>query len=89
MSKGRCRDKCSNYYLLQDLADTRMTDPMDTRDYTPEKSKLEIYQKYRTISQISHPSEAMLKTELIRLKRQSEEIIAKDQTRCRAGKSTT
>ena len=44
---------------------------------------------YRTISRISRSSKVMLKVILNRLKPQAEEIIAEEQARLRAGRSTT
>ena len=53
------------------------------------KGNLQVCQKYRTISLISHSSKVMLKVILNRLKAQAEEIIAKEQAGFRAGRSTT
>ena len=53
------------------------------------KGSLQQCQNYRTISLISHPSKAMLKIILNRLKPQAEIIIAKEQAGFRAGRSTT
>ena len=50
----------------------------------PKKGTLQLCQKYRTISLISHPSKVMLKVILNRLQSQAEEIIAEEQ----AGRST-
>ena len=55
----------------------------------PKKGNLQLCQKYRTISLISHSSKVMLKVILNRLKPQAEEIIAEKQAGFRAGKSTT
>ena len=46
-------------------------------------------QNYQLISLISHPSKAMLKIILNRLKLQAEKIIAEEKAGFRAGKSTT
>ena len=53
------------------------------------KGNLQQCQNYRTISLISHPSKAMLKIILNRLKPQAEKIIAEEQAGFRAGRSTT
>ena len=63
-----------------------MADHMDT---LPKKGNLQLCQKYRTISLISHPSKVMLKIILNRLQPQAEEIIAEEQAGFRAGRSTT
>ena len=55
----------------------------------PKKDNLQLYQNYRTISLISHPSKVMLKIILNRLQPQAEEIIAEEQAGFRAGRSTT
>ena len=55
----------------------------------PKKGNLQQCQNYRTISLISHPSKAMLKIILNRLKPQAEKIIAEEQAGFRAGRSTT
>ena len=55
----------------------------------PKKGNLQLCQNYRTISLISHPSKVMLKIILNRLQPQAEEIIAEEQARFRAGRSTT
>ena len=55
----------------------------------PKKGNLWQCQKYTTISLISHPSKAMLKITLNRLKPQEEKIIAEEQAGFRAGRSTT
>ena len=55
----------------------------------PKKGNLQLCQNYRTISLISHSSKIMLKVILNRLKPQAEEIIAEEQARFRAGRSTT
>ena len=55
----------------------------------PEKGNLQQYQNCRTISLISHPSKVMLKFTLNRLRPQAEKIIAEEQARFRAGRSTT
>ena len=55
----------------------------------PKKGTLQLCQNYRTISLISHSSKVMLKVISNRLKPQAEEIIAKEQTGFRAGRSTT
>ena len=55
----------------------------------PKKGNLQQWQNYPTISLISHPSKAMLKTMLNRLKPQAEKIIAEEQTVFRAGRSNT
>ena len=47
------------------------------------------FQNYRTISLISHPSKAMLKIILNRLKLQTVKIIAEEQAGFRAERSTT
>ena len=54
----------------------------------PKKSNPHQCQNYRTISLISYPSKAMLKTMLNRLKPQAEKIIAEEQTGFRADRST-
>ena len=51
------------------------------------KDNLQLCQNYRTISLISHPSKAMLKSSY-RLQPQAEEIIADEQAGFRAGRST-
>ena len=55
----------------------------------PKKGNLQLWQNYRTISLISHPSKVMLKIILNRLQPQAEEIIAEEQAGFRAGRSTT
>ena len=55
----------------------------------PKKGNLQLWQNYRTISLIIHPSKVMLKIILNRLKPQAEEIIAEEQAGFRAGRSTT
>ena len=55
----------------------------------PKKGNLQLCQKYRTISLISHPSQVMLKILLNRLKPQAEKIIAEEQAGFRPGRSTT
>ena len=55
----------------------------------PKKGNLKQCQNYRTISNIRHPSEVMLKIILNRLKPQAEKIIAEGQAGFRAGRSTT
>ena len=55
----------------------------------PKKGNLQLCQNYRTISLISHPSKAMLRILLNRLKPQAEEIIKEEQAGFRAGRSTT
>ena len=55
----------------------------------PKKGNLQLCQKYRTASLISHSSKVMLKVILNRLKPQAEEIIAEEQAGFRAGRSTT
>ena len=67
-------------YLMDSVAD----------NYTPYKGKLAaLCQNCRTISLISFSSKGMMKVILNRLKPQAEEIIAEEQARFRAGKSTT
>ena len=51
----------------------------------PKKANLLLYQNYRMISLISHPSKVMLKIILNRLKPQAEKIIAEEQAGFRAG----
>ena len=55
----------------------------------PSKGNIQLYQNYRTIGLISHPSEVMLKVILNRLKPQAEELIAEEQAGFRAGRNTT
>ena len=55
----------------------------------PMKGNLQLFQNYRTISLISHPSKVILKIILNRLKPQAEVIIAEEQAGFRAGRSTT
>ena len=55
----------------------------------PKKGNLQLYEKYCTISLISHPSKVMLRILLNRLKPQAEEIIKEEQVAFRAGRSTT
>ena len=55
----------------------------------PKKDNLQLCQKHRTISLISHPGKVMLKIILNRLQPQTEEIIAEEQAGFRAGRSTT
>ena len=55
----------------------------------PKKGNLRLYQNYRTISLISHPSKVMLRILLNGLKPQAEEIIKKEEARFRAERSTT
>ena len=55
----------------------------------PKKGKLQLWQNYRTISLISHPSKVMLKIILNRLQPQTEEITAEEQAGFKAGRSTT
>ena len=54
----------------------------------PKKGNLQLCQNHRTIILIRHPSKVMLRVILNRLKPQAEEIIAEEQTRFRAGRST-
>ena len=51
------------------------------------KGNLQLFQNYRTISLISHPSKVMLEIILNRLQQQAEEIIAGEQAGFRAGKN--
>ena len=53
------------------------------------KGNLQLYQNYRTISLISHPSKVMLKVILKRFKPQAGEIIAKGHAGFKAARSTT
>ena len=53
------------------------------------KGNLQCCQNYRTISLISFSSKVMMKVILNRLKPRTEEIIAEEQARFRAGRSTT
>ena len=55
----------------------------------PKKGNLQLCQKYRTISLISHPSKVMLKIILNRLQPQTEQIIAEEQAGFRIGRSIT
>ena len=55
----------------------------------PKIGNLQQCKNYRTISLICHPSKVMLKILLNRLKPQVEDIIAEEQARFRAGRSTT
>ena len=55
----------------------------------PKKDNLQLYQNYRTISLISHPSKVMLKIILNRLQPQAEEIIAEEQAGFRAERGNT
>ena len=55
----------------------------------PKKGNLQLCQNYRTISLISHSSKVMLKVILNGLKPQAKEIIAEEQARFRAGRTTT
>ena len=55
----------------------------------PKKGNLQLYQNYRTISLISHPSKVMLRVILNRLKPQAEEIFAEEQAGVKARRSTT
>ena len=55
----------------------------------PKKGNMQMCQKYRTISLISHPSKVVLKIILNRLQPQAEEIIAEEQAGFRVGRSTT
>ena len=55
----------------------------------PIKGNLQRCQNYRTISLISFSSKVMMKVILNRLKPHAEEIIAEEQARFRAGRSTT
>ena len=55
----------------------------------PKKGKLQLCQNYCTISLISHPSKAMLKIILNRLKPEVEKIIDEEQPGFRPGRSTT
>ena len=55
----------------------------------PKKGNLQLYQNYRTISLISHPSKVMLKIIINRLQPQAEEIMAEEQAGLRTGRSTT
>ena len=55
----------------------------------PKKGNLQQCQNYRTISLISHPSKAMLKVILNRLKPKVEKITAEEQAGFRAGRCTT
>ena len=53
------------------------------------KGNLQLCQNYKAISRINHPSKAMLKIILNRLKPQAEETIVKEQAGFRAGRSIT
>ena len=55
----------------------------------PKEGNLQQCQNYRTTSLISHPSKAMLKIILNRMKPLAEKIIAEEQAGFRAGRSTT
>ena len=55
----------------------------------PKKGNLKLYQKYRTISLISHPSKVMLKIILNGLHPQAEDIIAEEQAGFRTKRSIT
>ena len=55
----------------------------------PKNGNLQLFQKYHTISLISHPSKVMLKIILNRLKPEAEKIIAEEQAGFRPGCSTT
>ena len=55
----------------------------------PKNGNLQLCQKYRTISLISHPSKVMLKIILNRLKPEVEKTIAEQQAGFRPGRSTT
>ena len=55
----------------------------------PKEGNMQQFQNYRTISLISHPSKAMLKIILNRLKLQTVKIIAEEQAGFRAERSTT
>ena len=55
----------------------------------PKKGNVQLCQNYRTISLISHPSKAMLRILLNRLKPQAEEIIKEEQAGFRAERGTT
>ena len=55
----------------------------------PKKGNLQQCKNYRTVSLVSHPSKVMLKIILNRLKPQAEKIIAEEQTRFSARRSTT
>ena len=81
-SRWRGFNHRSRNNLQQDLADRRMST-------LPNKGNLQQFQNYRTISLISHPNKVMLKIILNRLKPQAEKIIAEEQARFRAGRSTT
>ena len=68
-----------------------MANPMDrvlSHHTSQSKGDLQQCQNYQTISLISHPSKAMLKTILNRLKPQVEKIVDEEQTGFRAGRST-
>ena len=54
----------------------------------PKKVNLQLYQNYRTVSLIIHPSKVMLKIILNRLQPQAEDIIAEEKACFRAGRST-
>ncbi|GFN97082.1 endonuclease-reverse transcriptase [Plakobranchus ocellatus] len=54
----------------------------------PKKGNLKLFQNYRTISLISHPSKVMLQVILNRLKHEAEKIIVEEQAGFRPGRST-
>ena len=54
----------------------------------PEKNNPQLYQNYRTIRFLSHPSKVIMKVILHRLKAQSEEIIAEEEAGFRAGRTS-
>ena len=55
----------------------------------PKKGNLQLWQNYRTISLISHPSKVILKIILNRLKPEAEKIIAEEKAGFRPGRNTT
>ena len=55
----------------------------------PKKGNLQLCKNYGSISLISHPSKAMIRIHLNRLKPQAEEIIKEEQASFRAARSTT
>ena len=89
--RGRSHGQRPTNYLQQDLADREWPTPC-TKSLVialPKKGNVQLWQNYRTISLISHPSKVMLKIILNRMKPEAEKIIAEEQAGFRPGRSTT
>ena len=77
---------CNKIWRRREWPTPRTQSPIITLS---KNGNLQLCQNYRTISLISHPSKAMLKIILNRLKPEAEKIIAEEQAGFRPGRSTT